>query len=112
MNQIITADLTDSQAKELSERINVLVDTAITDVATLKADLIQAKGTLRGTASVPSSPTSEGSTEGSTIFHFGSEIAKHLATLTAAAEKDKSQPKNTNNFGFDEIQVPEFSGNV
>ena len=33
-NQIITVDLTDPQAKELSERINVLVNTAISDVAT------------------------------------------------------------------------------
>ena len=106
MNQIVTAELTDPQAKELSERINVLVDTAITDVATLKAYLIQAKGTLRATASAPSSPTSDGSTDGSTIFHFWSEIAKHLATLTAATEKDKSSPKNTNKFGSDQIQVP------
>ena len=113
LNQIITADLTDLQAKQLSERINVLVDTAITDVATLKVDLIQAKGTLRATASAPSSPTSDGSTDGSSIFNFGSEIAKHLATLTAAAEKDKSTPpKNANNFGYDKIQVPEFSGNI
>ena len=39
-NQIITADLTEPQAKELSERITFLVDTANTDVATLKVDLI------------------------------------------------------------------------
>ena len=63
-NQIITADLTEPQAKELSDRINVLVDTAITDVATLKADLIQVEGTLRATASAPSSPTSAGSMDG------------------------------------------------
>ena len=112
-NQIITADLTEPQAKELSERITVLVDTANTDVATLKVGLIQAKGTLRATASAPLSPTSDGSTDGSGIFSFGSEIAKHLATLTAAAEKDKSSPpKNANNFGYNKIQVPEFSGNV
>ena len=70
-------------------------------VATLKADLIQAEGALRATASVPLSPTSDGSSDSLTIFHFGSEIAKHLATLTA--EKDKSSSKNSNNFGFDKI---------
>ena len=59
------------------------------------------------------SPTSDGSTDSSTIFYFGLEIAKHLATLTVATEKDKSTPpKNANNFGYDRIQVPEFSGNV
>ena len=42
-NQIITVDLTETQAKELSDRITVLVDTANTDVATLKVGLIQAK---------------------------------------------------------------------
>ena len=51
--------------------------------------------------------------DGSGIFSFGSEIAKHLAKLTAASEKDKSSPpKNINNFGYDKIQVLEFSGNV
>ena len=103
MNQLVTADLTETQANELSDKIKVLVDTAITAVATLKADLIQVEGTLRATASVPSSPTSEGSTDSLTIFHFGSEIAKHLATLTAAAEMDNSPSKNSNNFGFDKI---------
>ena len=67
-NQIITADLTETQAKELSDRITVLVDTANTDVATLKVNLIQAKDTLRATASAPLSPTSDGSTDGSSIF--------------------------------------------
>ena len=110
-NQLVTADLTETQATELSERIKTLVDTVTIDVATLHAELIQAEGALRA-ASVPSSPPSDVSTDGSTIFHFRSEIAKHCRTLTAAAEKDKSPPKNTNNFGFDKIQVLEFSGNV
>ena len=44
---------------------------AITAVATPKADLIQAEGALRATASVPTSPTSDGSTDSLTIFHFG-----------------------------------------
>ena len=44
---------------------------------------------------------------------FGSEIAKHLAKLTVASDKDKSSPpKNINDFGYGKIQVPEFSGNV
>ena len=34
-NQIITADLTEPQAKELSDRITILVNTANTDVETL-----------------------------------------------------------------------------
>ena len=59
MNQLVTANLIETQAKELSDRINTLVDTAITSVATLKADLIQAEGALRATASVPPSPTSD-----------------------------------------------------
>ena len=42
----------------------------ITALATLKADLIQAEGALRATASVPLSPTSHGYTDSSTIFHF------------------------------------------
>ena len=92
-NQLVTANLTETQAKELSDRINVLVNMAITAVATLKADLIQAEGALRATASVPSSPTSEGSTDSLTTFHFGSEIAKQLATLMATAEKDQSPNK-------------------
>ena len=69
LNQLVTADMTETQAKELSDRINVLVDTANTDVATLKVNLIQAKGTLRATASAPLSPTSDGSTDGLTIFN-------------------------------------------
>ena len=85
LNQIITADLTETQAKELSDRITVLVDTANTDVATLKVGLLQAEGTLRATASTTLSPTSEGSMDGSGILSFGSEIAKHLSKLTAAS---------------------------
>ena len=68
LNQIITADLTEPQAKELSDRITILVDTANTDVATLKVGLIQAEGILRATASATLSPTSDGSMDGSDIF--------------------------------------------
>ena len=60
---------------------------ATIDIATLQADLIQAEGALRA-ASVPSSPPSDGSMDGSTIFSFGLEMARHLATLTTAIERD------------------------
>ena len=90
LNQLVTADLTETQAKEHPDRINLLVDMVITAVPNHKADLIQGEKALRATASLPSSPTFDGSMDSLTIFHFGSEIAKHLATLTAAAEKDKS----------------------
>ena len=39
-NQLVTADLTETQATKLSERIKTLVDTATIDVATLHAKLI------------------------------------------------------------------------
>ena len=42
-NHIITADLKEPQAKELTERITILVNIANTDVATLKVGLIQAE---------------------------------------------------------------------
>ena len=82
------------------------------DVATLQADLIQAEGALRATASVPLSPTSFGSTDSLTFFHFGNKIAKHLAMLAAAAERDRTPSKNSNNFGYDKISVLEYSGNI
>ena len=51
--------------------------------------------------------------DGLGIFSFGSEIAKHLAKLKAASDKDKScPPKNINDFDYGKILVPEFSGNV
>ena len=112
-NQIITAELTDAQAKELTDRINTLVDKTNSKTAVLKVNLLQAEAALRATASATSSPLTEGSVAGSSIFTFQSEIAKHLAEIRAASEKDKSSsPKDINNFGYSRIQVPEFSGNV
>ena len=44
---------------------------------------------------------------------FQVEIAKHIAELRVASEKDKSSaPKNMNNFGFSKIPIPDFSSNV
>ena len=112
-NQIITAELTDAQAKELTDRITTLVEKSNTNAALLKVNLLQAEAALRATASATLSPLSEGSIDGSSIFAFQNEIAKHLAELKAASEKDKSSPpKNVNDFGYSKIQVPEFSGNV
>ena len=84
---------------------------ATIDIATLEADLIQAEGALRA-ASVPSSPPSDVSTNGLTIFNFGMEMAKHLASLTAAVEKDRTPSNNINHYGYDRILLLEFSGNV
>ena len=112
-NQIITAELTDAQAKELTDRITNLVKKSNSNIAILKVNLLHAKAALRATASATLSPFSEGSIAGSSILAFQSELAKHLAEIKAASEKDKSSPpKNINNFGYSKIQVPEFSGNV
>ena len=105
LNQLVTVDLTETQATELSERIKSLVDMATIDVANLQAELIQVEGALRA-ASVPSSPPSDGSTDGLTIFNFGSEMAKHVGLLTAAVERDRTLSKNTNHYGYDKISLP------
>ena len=56
LNQIITAELTDTQAKELKDRINTLVDKTNSKTA---VNLIQAKAALRATASATFSPLSD-----------------------------------------------------
>ena len=105
--------MTETQAKELTDKINTLVHKGNIDAAVLKVNLIQAEATLKVTASNVLSPVSDGSMASSGIFAFQAEIAKHLAELKVASEKDKSSaPKNMNNFGFSKIQVPEFSGNI
>ena len=48
----MTADLTETQASKLSERIQNLVNMTTADIATLHSELIQAEGALRA-ASVP-----------------------------------------------------------
>ena len=110
-NQLVTADLTETQATKLSERIQNLVNTATVDVATLHSELIQAEGALRA-ASVPSSPPSDRSTDGSTVFNFGSEWTRHLASLTAALERNRTPSGNINYYGYDKLLLPEYSGNV
>ena len=81
------------------------------DVATLHSELIQAEGALRA-ASVPLSPPSDGSTDGSTIFNFRSEWTRHLASLTAAFKRNRTPSKNTNHYGYNKISLPEYSGNI
>ena len=68
LNQIITAELTDAQAKELTDRITILVETANNKAALLKVNLLQAKAALRPTASATLSPLSEGSVAGSSFL--------------------------------------------
>ena len=46
LNQLVTADLTETQATKLSERIKTLVEMATIDVATLHANLLQAEVAL------------------------------------------------------------------
>ena len=112
-NQIITAELTDAQVKELIDQINTLVDKTNRETAVLKVNLIQAEAALRATASATLSPLSDGSIGSSSIFAFQSEVAKYLAEIKAGQDKDKSSPpKNVSDFSFRKIQVPEFSGNI
>ena len=91
-SQIITTELTDTQAKELTDRITALIEKSNTNAAVLKVNLLQTETALRATASATLSPLSEGSIVGSSIFTFKSELAKHLAEIKAASEKDKSFP--------------------
>ena len=86
LNQIIMAELTDAQAKELTDRIKTLVNNTNSQTAVLKVNLIQAEAALRATASATLSPLSGGLVAGSSIFNFQSEIAKHLAEIKAISE--------------------------
>merc|ERR1712240_897231 len=39
-------------------------------------------------------------------------MTKHLASLTAVLERDRTPSKNTNHYGYDKIVLREYSGNV
>ena len=81
------------------------------DVATLHSELIQAEGALRA-SSIPSTPPSDGSTDGLTVFNFRSEWTRHLASLTAALKRNRTPSENINHYGYDKLSLPEYSGNV
>ena len=74
-NQLVTASLTETQASKLSERLKNLVNMAMVEVATLRSELIQVEGAIRA-ASVPSTPPSDGSSDGSTVLNFRSEWSR------------------------------------